>query len=88
MEQYERRFFELRQYDGYADDEPMLIQHLVRGLNERIGGEVRMHGPKTLEVAVEKARLAEENLSLALGGAIGGQTVSAPVTGSTVRGPQ
>lgn len=47
-----------------------------------------MHEPKTLEVVMEKAMIAEENLALASGGATGGQSVSAPVTRSVVRGSQ
>lgn len=42
----------------------MLIQHFVRGLSDRISGEVQMHKPKTLEAIVEKARLVKENLAL------------------------
>lgn len=64
----------------------MLIQHFVRGLSDHISGEVWMHEPKTLKAAVEKARIAEENLALALGGTIGGKTVSVPIIGSVVRG--
>lgn len=58
----------------------------MRGLINRIKGEFQMHEPKTLEATMEKARITEENLALALGGVIGGQTISALVTRSVVRG--
>lgn len=40
VEQYKHKFSELKQYAGIADDEPMLIQHFVRGLNDNISGGV------------------------------------------------
>lgn len=57
----------------------------MKGLSDRIGGEVWMHKPKTLEEVVEKEKLAEENHALAKRGATGGHIVSAPVKGSIVR---
>lgn len=60
----------------------------MRGLSDHGSGEVWMHKPKTLESAMEKARLVEENLALAAGGATRGQTASAPVTLSVARGSQ
>lgn len=86
MEKYEHRLFELRQYVGIVDDELMLIQHFVRGLSDHISGEVRMHEPKTLEVAMEKARIAKENLALASGGATSRKIVSEPLIGLAARG--
>lgn len=68
VEQYECRFYELKQYAGVGDDEAMLIQHFIRGLNARISGGVRVFESKTMEVVVEKARIVEDNLVMALGG--------------------
>lgn len=45
-----------------------------------------MHEPKTMEVVVDKACLAEENLTWALGGTPSVQTSSASVSRSDVRG--
>lgn len=86
VEQYERRFYELKQYAGISHDEGMLVQHFVRGLNAQISGGVRVFQPKTMEVAVEKARLVEENLAMALGGHIGGQMGSTLVSGVVSHG--
>lgn len=88
VDEYECNIFELKQYAGIVGDESMIIQHFVRGLSDRISGEVHMHEPKTLEATVEKARLVEENHTLAIGGVVGGRIVNVPVTGSVVRGSQ
>lgn len=88
VEQYEHRFYELKQYAGIGDDEAMLVQHFIRGLNARISGRVRVFKPKTMEVAVEKACIVEENLTLALGGQTGVQIGSAPIAGFGPRGGQ
>lgn len=88
VEQYERRFYELKQYAGIGDDETMLVQHFIRGLNARISGGVRVFEPKTMEVAVEKARIVEENLVMALGGHTGVHIGSAPAAGFSPWGGQ
>lgn len=49
----------------------MLVHHFVKGLNSHLYGGVRVFEPKTMEVAMEKACLVEENLALALGGHMG-----------------
>lgn len=36
MEQYEHRFFELKQYADIGNDEAMLVQHFIRGSNAHI----------------------------------------------------
>lgn len=46
----------------------MLVQHFLRGLNDRINGGVRVFEPTLVEIAMAKARLVEMNLSYALGG--------------------
>lgn len=63
----------------------MLILHFVRGLSDRIIGEVQMHEPKTLEAVVEKVRLAEENIALPSRGVTSGKAVSAPIIGLVAR---
>lgn len=88
VEQYERRFYELKQYAGIRDDEPMLVQHFIRVLNAHISGGVQVFEPKTMEVTVEKARTVEENLIMALGGHTGVQIGSAPIAGFSPRGGQ
>lgn len=59
----------------------MLVQHFVRGLSDHISGGVQILDPKTMEVAVEKAHLVEENLNLSLGGAPGMKKISASASG-------
>lgn len=71
IEQYERQFYELKQYAEINHDERMLVQHFVQGLNAQINGDMRFFEPKMMEVATEKDRLVEENLAMALGGHIG-----------------
>lgn len=66
----------------------ILLEHFIRGLNDYIGADVRVLEPKSMEVAVEKARLIEEKLSLALRGSIGALTISALASGLVVRGSQ
>ncbi|KAH9306916.1 hypothetical protein KI387_011320, partial [Taxus chinensis] len=59
--QYESRFLDLLQYVDYLQDEKLQVNRFIRGLNADIAGAVRMLSPPTLEKAVEKAYLAEEN---------------------------
>ena len=58
VDQYEIRFFELRQYSCYDNDDLLLAHHFIRGLKDSIIGEVCMHQPRTLALTVEKARIA------------------------------
>lgn len=76
VEKDEHRFFELKQYVSIGNDEVMLIQHFVRGLNAHIRGGVCVFEPKTMEMVVAKARLVEQNLALALARQIGVQIAS------------
>lgn len=41
VDQFEHMFYELKQYVGIGNDEAMLVQHFLRGLNDRISGGVR-----------------------------------------------
>ena len=43
VDQYEIRFFELRQYSCYENDDLLLAHHFIRGLKDSIIREVRMH---------------------------------------------
>lgn len=58
--QYESKFFELLPYVDYLKDEKLLVNRFIRGLNAGIAGPVRMSAPESLQVAVEKALIAEE----------------------------
>lgn len=49
----------------------MLVQHFFRGLNAHISGDAHVFEPKTMEVAVEKDWIVEENLDMDLGGQMG-----------------
>ncbi|XP_059075036.1 uncharacterized mitochondrial protein AtMg00860-like [Cryptomeria japonica] len=49
----------------------MLVQHFLRGLNNRISGGVRVFKPASMEIVVAKAKLVELNLIHALGGQTG-----------------
>lgn len=71
MDQFEHKSYELKQYGGIDNDEAMLVQHFLRGLNDRINGGVRIFEPTLVEVAMVKARLVEQSLSRAHGGQSG-----------------
>lgn len=71
VEQYEWKFYELQQYTSIGDDEGILVQHFIRGLNSFISGGFWVFEPKTMEVAMEIAQIIEENLAMALGGQMG-----------------
>lgn len=88
VDQYEHRFYELKQYAEIGNDEAMLLQHFLRGLNDRISGGVRVFEPTLVEIAVAKARLVELNLSRALGGQPRVQIGSAPSSWNKARGNQ
>lgn len=40
VKKYKHKFFEIKNYARITDDKPMVIQHFVRGLNDRISGGV------------------------------------------------
>lgn len=63
VSEYERKFFELKQYAGFGQDTALLVQHFIRGLNARIIGKVLLFEPKTLREAVVKAKLIEANIA-------------------------
>lgn len=68
VEQYEHYFYELKGYVRIGDDETMIVHHFIRGLNDRISGDVWVFEPKTMEAVVAKARLVEEKLARDIGG--------------------
>ncbi|XP_057817973.1 uncharacterized protein LOC131030994 [Cryptomeria japonica] len=70
VDQFEHMFYELKQYADIGNDEVMLVQHFLRGLNDRISGRVRVFELALIEVAVAKARLVEQNLVRAHGGVL------------------
>lgn len=59
MEMYERRFFQLKKFSGWNEGDKPLVQHFIRGLNPRIGEEVRTFRPKTMKEAADQAKLDE-----------------------------
>jgi hypothetical protein len=77
VEQYERRFFSLRHYAGDPDNDVALTRHFIRGLRDTIAGDVRLHQPSTLALAIEKARIAEDNQSRGFSVRTGSQSQSA-----------
>jgi hypothetical protein len=85
VDQYEIRFFELRQYSCYDNDDLLLAHHFIRGLKDSIIGEVHMHQPRTLALAVEKARIAEENLARGFSNRSGSLTQSAKHSGQDAK---
>lgn len=59
VEAYERRFFELKKFSGWAENDKAMIQHFIRGLMPKIGEEVRTFRPLTMQEALERAKLIE-----------------------------
>ncbi|GLJ16906.1 hypothetical protein SUGI_0291780 [Cryptomeria japonica] len=88
VDQYEHRFYELKQYARIGNDEAMLVQHFLRGLTDRISGGVRVFELASVEIAMVKARLVELNLSHALDGQTSVQIGSAPSSSNRARGIQ
>ena len=56
---YERKFFQLKNYSGWNEGDKPLVQHFIKGLNPRIGEEVRNFTPKTVKEAAGQAKLIE-----------------------------
>ena len=81
VDQYDIRFFELRQYSCYDNDDLLLAHHFIRGLKDSLIGEVCMHQPRTLVLAVEKAQIEEENLARGFSSRSGSQNQSARNSG-------
>lgn len=71
VDQFEHRLYELKLYVRLDNNEAMLVQLFLRGLNDRISGRVRVFEPASIEVVMAKARLVEKNLSHAHGGQSG-----------------
>ena len=59
VEMYERRFFQLKKFSSWNEGDKPLVQHFIRGLNPKIGEEVRTFRPKTVKEAADQAKLAE-----------------------------
>lgn len=72
IQEYEWKFFELKQYAGYSSESPLMVQHFIRGLSAHIGGEVKVLEPKTLREAVTKAILTEKKFQRKHGGQTSG----------------
>jgi hypothetical protein len=73
VEEYERKFYELKPFSGFKDDGPILVQHFIRGLNNLISGEVAVLEPQNLRDAITKAYLVERKIK-GRGGYASGQT--------------
>lgn len=59
VEAYERRFFGLKKFSGWAENDKAMIQHFIRGLMPRIEEEVRTFRPATMQEASECAKMIE-----------------------------
>jgi hypothetical protein len=81
--EYERKFYELMPYAGISDSSPLMVQHFIRGLNNRYIGGVKVFEPKTLKHAIRQAILVEQNVTSRHGGFVG-----APSSGHASSGPR
>lgn len=70
VDQREDRFFELKQYASTTNNDTLLVQHSVQGLNDYINDNdnVRVFETKILEFVMAKTKLVEENIVRGLGG--------------------
>ena len=59
VEIYKRKFFQLKKYSSWNEGDKTLVQHFIRGLNPRIGEEVRTFKPKNVKEVADQAKLAE-----------------------------
>ena len=59
VEAYEHRFFELKKFFRWAENDKAMIQHFIRGLMPKIGEEVRTFRPLTMQEASKWAKLIE-----------------------------
>ena len=53
VETYERRFYELKKYSGWSENDKAMIQHFIRGLMPKIREEVRTFKPVSMQEALE-----------------------------------
>ena len=51
VEACEHRFYELKKYSGWAENDKAMIQHFIRGLMPKIGEEVKTFRPATMQEA-------------------------------------
>ena len=72
--EYERKFYELMPFAGINDSSPLMVQHFIRGLNNRFIGGVKIFQPKTLKDVIRQAILIEQNVTLGHGGFVGAPT--------------
>lgn len=72
--EYEKKLFELMSYVEISDSSSLMVQYLIKGLSDRIIGEVKVFQPKTLKDAVLQATLVEASVTLGQGGLLGVQT--------------
>ena len=56
---YERKFFQLKKFSGWNEGDKPLVKHFIRGLNPRIGEEVRNFKPKSVKEVADQAKLVE-----------------------------
>ena len=61
VEAYGHRFYELKKYSRWAENDKAMIQHFIRGLMPKIGEEVRTFRPVTMQEAFEWEKLIEMN---------------------------
>ena len=79
--EHERKFYEPMPNAGISDSSPLMVQHFIRGLNNRFIGGVKVFLPKTLKDAIQQAILVEQNVIAGHGGFVG-----APTSGHTTFG--
>lgn len=52
MVEYDKKFFKLMPYTRISDSSLVMVQHFIRGTNDRIIGGVKVFQPKTLKDVV------------------------------------
>ena len=53
VEAYERKFYNLKKYSRWVENDKAMIQHFIRGLMPKIREEVRTFRPVTMQEALE-----------------------------------
>ena len=59
VEAYECRFYELKKFFRWVENDKAMIQHFIRGLMPKIGEEVRTFRPLSMQEALERAKFIE-----------------------------
>jgi hypothetical protein len=88
VEAYERRFFELKKFSGWAENDKAMIQHFIRGLMPRIGEEVRTFRPTTMQEASERAKLIEMKTGYHVAAYKSSMNLSTPEVSKSQKPPQ